>query len=330
VLYECALLGLRACGTEINPAAVAFAKIYELSNCDKNDLGLAIADIEVFVSQYTNDLPLHESKSIEHFEGQLITKYKLCEDLIQSKILFALITGLDFDTKKLDVKRINNVWGALRANVENLPHCKNPIECHQSDARKTPLKDGAVNFVVTSPPYINVFNYHQNYRKSIEKTGVDVLQVAKSEIGANRKFRQNRFLTVVQYCMDIAEVFIELRRVCKPTSKIFFIVGRESNVRGTPFKNAELIFKIAKCCGFEVIGEQTRVFTNKFGESIYEEIMRISVSSVTNEAPVEQAREIGRAALKNAILSCAKDVKSEISEAIEKSLTITTSPILGA
>lgn len=329
VLYECAMLGLEASGTEINPAAIAFASIYELSNISKKDLVTEIDHIEKLVSQYTNDLPLLRIEPIDNFEEELLKYYDGCKNSIQRKILFALITGLDFEAKKLDTKRINNVWGTLRANIENMPFTQKSIKCYQSDARKTPLKSETVDLVITSPPYINVFNYHQNYRKSVEKTGVDVLMVARSEIGANRKFRQNRFLTVVQYCMDLSEVFIELRRVCRPAAKIFFIVGRESNVRRTSFRNAELILKVATCCGFDVVGEQERVFSNKFGESIYEEILRIRRSKNEIDNPTEEAREIGRTALKVALASCANEVKDEITDAIEKSLAITSSPILG-
>ena len=59
--------------------------------------------------------------------------------------------------------------------------------------------------------------------------------------------------------MDLAEVFIELKRVCKPTAKIFLIVGRESNVRRTAFKNAELISSVLELAGFDVVGEQDDV-----------------------------------------------------------------------
>lgn len=41
--------------------------------------------------------------------------------------------------------------------------------------------------VLTSPPYINVYNYHQQYRASAEALGWDLLEVAKTEIGSNRK-----------------------------------------------------------------------------------------------------------------------------------------------
>ncbi len=328
VLFESALLGLSASGCEINPAAVSFAKIYELVNKPVKGINQALAKIEILVSKYTNDLPLFVVENIKNFEPELIEMYSGESDEITRTVLFALITGLDFDAKKTDVKRVLNVWGTLRANIENLPRSKKYIQCFHRDSRATAISKNTVDFVVTSPPYINVFNYHQNYRKSVEKTGADILSVAKSEIGANRKFRQNRFLTVVQYCMDMSQVFCELIRICKGDAKVIFIVGRESNVRKTAFKNAKLIADVAESCGFILKGEQERVFTNKFGESIYEEILRFSISNNEVLNAIEAAREIGRRALKEALLRCSSEVEAEIKEAIEKSTKIDVSPIL--
>ncbi|WP_252178888.1 DNA methyltransferase [Endozoicomonas sp. 4G] len=328
VLFESALLGLEAYGCEINPAAVAFAAVYELINEPKDRVLSAINDIEQIISKYTNDLPLFENEDIANFQDELIAALKTSEDSVKSTILLSLITGMDFGAKKLDTKRINNVWGTLRSNIENLPASDKPLKCFQRDSRDIPLENGTVDFVVTSPPYINVFNYHQNYRKAIESTGVDVLKVARSEIGANRKFRQNRFLTVVQYCMDMSQVFMELRRVCKKTAKVIFIVGRESNVRKTAFKNAELISGVAEVCGFRMEGEQHRVFQNKFGEDIYEEILRFSLTDGFSRDYINDAREIGRTALKEATITANEEVKDEIREAHERSRTIDPSPNL--
>ncbi len=328
VLFESALLGLKALGCEINPAAVSFAKTYELVNKPKRLINHALERVEEVISKYVNDLPLLQAESIENFETEILAMLSSEKDDVTKIILLAFITGLDFEIKKLDIKRINNVWRTLRTNLENLPNSKKSLRCLHSDSRKTSLKSKSIDFVVTSPPYINVFNYHQNYRKSVEKTGFDVLAIAKSEIGSNRKFRQNRFLTVVQYCMDMSQVFCELNRICKESSKIIFIVGRESNVRRTSFKNAKLITSVAIACGFKLEGEQERVFNNKFGESIFEEILRFKIVDNGILNAIEESREIGKTALKEALFYCDTNVEDEIKEAIEKSNKIDVSPIL--
>jgi DNA modification methylase len=128
-------------------------------------------------------------------------------------------------------ERVSGTWAKLKARILGLPETHSSIRLLNCDARLIPLEEGEVDFVITSPPYINVFNYHQKYRRSVEALGWDLLRVAQSEIGANRKHRQNRFLTVIQYCLDMTDVLSELKRVCKEGSRLVMIVGRESNVR---------------------------------------------------------------------------------------------------
>ncbi|OQY56938.1 MAG: hypothetical protein DRR08_04130 [Candidatus Parabeggiatoa sp. nov. 2] len=87
--------------------------------------------------------------------------------------------------------------------------------------------------IFTSPPYINVFNYHQNYRAIIESLNIDILRVAQSEFGANRKHRSNRFKTVVQYCLDMSKAIESFWLALKPAGKMILVMGRESKVRWT-------------------------------------------------------------------------------------------------
>lgn len=330
VLYECALNKLEASGCEINPAAVSFAKIYELVNQPKEKINNALKQLDSIIYSHIDDLPLFNNSETTVFEEQLIDVLNNTENEIMKIILMAYVTGMDFKTKKTDTKRIHSVWNSLKNNINNLPYSNKKISCYQSDSRKSPLQDNSVNLVITSPPYINVFNYHQNYRKSVELIGIDVLKIAKSEIGANRKFRQNRFLTVVQYCMDISQVFIELRRVCKTNAKIIFIVGRESNVKKTAFKNAKLITSVASQCGFNLEGSQERVFKNKFGNLIYEEILRFSINRHFLNSKLDFGRDIGRKALNDALSYANSDVITDIKDAYIKSKNIKTSPILEA
>ena len=62
VLYECGLLGLKAAGCEINPAAVSFSKIYELINEPKEKIIVVIDSIEKKLSKLTSKLYLYTDK----------------------------------------------------------------------------------------------------------------------------------------------------------------------------------------------------------------------------------------------------------------------------
>jgi hypothetical protein len=329
-LYEAGRLGLSACGCEINPAALAFARIYQLINSNKQEINNAIYAVELAISEYITDLPIFSQKPLSELPDKLIRTYTSNNDELIKIIIEAFVVGLDLEAKKLDLKRVHNVWGILRSNIENLPESNKPLQGYQQDARKTTIEENSIDFVVTSPPYINVFNYHQNYRKSVEALGVDILKVAQSEIGANRKFRGNRFLTAVQYCMDMSQVFAETHRVCKKDAKIIFIVGRESNVRKTSFKNAEMLKRVAAFCGLKLSGQQHRKFANKFGQNIYEEILRFSIcDDQFDDNHIERARSVGIESLKSALAYCDDSVIDELNDAIEKAKNINVSPLLG-
>lgn len=110
-----------------------------------------------------------------------------------------------------------------------------PAECYLMDARQMSIAADTIDAIITSPPYINVFNYHQNYRAATELLGWHPLEAARSEIGANRKHRMNRFLTVVQYCLDMSQCIDDMARTLRTGAPLVIVLGRESKVLGAPF-----------------------------------------------------------------------------------------------
>lgn len=119
---------------------------------------------------------------------------------------------LNIEDNELTLKYICDTFYKLSVLVRRLPFLQQPIRALLSDARRLPLPSDSIDFILTSPPYINVFNYHQNYRRSAEMLDWDLLHIARSEIGSNRANRGNRFLTVIQYCLDMCAVVKEISR----------------------------------------------------------------------------------------------------------------------
>jgi len=327
-LLESSRLGLEAYGCEINPAAHIFSKIYELINIDPAQRDISIIFIDTFITRYIGNSVKDNKTEHEKFIHDLLL-LKNDADFVVNNIISALIISLNLEITKFSYDKCFKIWNNLKQNIKSLPFTSIPVKGFHCDARKSPLSNNSIDIVITSPPYINVFNYHQNYRKSVEKLGWDVLEIAKSEIGANRKFRGNRFITVVQYCMDLAEVYLELSRVCKSTAKIIFIVGKESKVRKTPFYNADLLISVAEAIGFKKVGQQQRSFKNKFGQEIFEEVLRFECKEtiIKHTDAVEIARQIGINGLIKAKTYADNEFLSDITEAIEKAKSISVSPI---
>lgn len=334
VLVEAARLGLVAHGYEVNPAAYLLGRVYELC-------GLAQAERRVLLDRAESvltrvrpsafELPLFRSEPPDvPIAGRDSAWIPDSVDPRVRTLLEALVVLLDDDSAD-DASYASN-WSTIRTVVAELPHSNRAVHASLGDARAIRLPDHSVDFVLTSPPYINVFNYHHNSRTGIELLGWKPLVVARSEIGSNRKFRQNRFLTVVQYCIDMALALAELCRVCSREGRLILVLGRESNVHKTPFFNGSILKRLAT----DVVGmclhqQQERVFLNRFGQSIYEDLLHLTPArghALVMTDVAERARGIGKEVLVQALDRTPSDRRQYLHDAIAESGRVEASPIL--
>ena len=328
VLLEASYLSLEAYGFEINPAAYIMSHTYEFINdSQKKEV---LKNLRNIIDQ---EFPLRifeVSDQVENLVDKLQNTRNMLPD--RSKVLFdALVIILDVCKNKITQEFIQKKFSHLSNIITNLPYSQKPIRVGLSDARSLPLENNQIDFVVTSPPYINVFNYHQNYRQSAEILGWDLLKIAKSEIGSNRANRSNRFYTVVQYCLDMGDILKELARVSKQQARIVLIVGQESNVLGVPFYNADIIEKIGvKTKLFQKVLRQKRKFKNKFGKVIIEDIINfINLNNQVSQEVIEQiSREVAFEVLESSRLFVSSENQLFLESAIAKVNNIQRTPIL--
>jgi DNA modification methylase len=330
VLYEAGSLGMPVVGSEINPAGCKMAQIYCLINsrADKRKIYTTRLEraLEDCLPEKEPSLFTMNGKGAQRcIKEALVEIYAGLDEPVTRSLLEALIVLLDF-YQEVNEEKVYGTWAKLKARVLSLPESDAPIRLLNCDARRLPLKHCEADFVVTSPPYINVFNYHQQYRRSVEALGWDLLCVAQSEIGSNRKHRQNRFLTVIQYCLDMTDVLREVQRVCKEGSRAIIIVGRESNVRKTRFFNGEIMAALAsRCVGFLFAARQERVFMNRFGEQIFEDLLHFDVAR--NSTNSESPREIAREVLAKAKMRAPKESLGDLEHALAVLDEVVVSPI---
>lgn len=292
VLGEAARLGIESYGVELNPAPYYMSKTYELCTVEKLDRDKALTDI-------TNSIYLAIQKDDIL---QALNELHASKDGVAKDILNIYYVLLDLYNHELTTEWVLKQWYHLCQIIDQLPVVSTNVTAYLGDARHIPLHDNSIDFVLTSPPYINVFNYHQKYRRSVENIGFDVLKIAKAEIGANRKYRSNRLFTVVQYCIDMALVIKELLRLCNEKARIVFVIGRESTVLGCSFCNSELIYNLfSDIFSCNLLLRQERVFKNRYGQMIYEDILHFDVNketvSIPNSDIVAMARNVAQQAL---------------------------------
>ncbi|MBI1748193.1 MAG: hypothetical protein HYR55_16645 [Acidobacteria bacterium] len=334
VLVEAARLGLAAYGYEVNPAAYLLGRVYELcifTEAERRALLDSAETVLIRARPSAFELPLFRLETTGAPRAGNDSKWiPETLDPRARMLLEALVVLLD-DDSAADAS-FTSKWSIIRTVVAGLPYSTHAVDASLGDARALSLPDDSIDFVLTSPPYINVFNYHHNSRAGIESLGWLPLVVARSEIGSNRKFRQNRFCTVVQYCIDMALVLAELRRVCTPEARVVLILGRESNVHKTAFYNGEILKRLATdVVGMRLHLKQERVFLNRFGQSIYEDLLHLTPErdpSLAKVDIVERARSVGREALVAALDRTPSDRRHYLHDAIAESAGIEASPIL--
>ena len=315
-LIESARRGLEAVGTEINPAAVAMAQTIAFIPLSDEERREWLGRVQQLIGAKCS--PGHLAAAIAENSCCSLTRNVL------TNVLIRVLASQD----PRDPHLPGRAFTRHAQIILDLPHSKRTCQILDADARSVPVTDFAIDLVITSPPYINVFNYHQNSRKAMELIGCDLLHIAKSEIGSNRKNRMNRFLTVVQYCLDMLAALTEMRRVLKPGGRIITVIGRESTIRGVRLQNARIIARLAQDAGLKPSIRQERKFRNKFGNVIYEDLLHFERAPLDSPPGTQGARRTAQEALEGALTSdVPADVKSDICAALQLAPTVAPSPV---
>lgn len=300
-LLEAARRGYPAVGFDINPAAIALARCICLAS----------------FPQWERDTRFRRALS----DGQnvLAAPNSIVGEVSEAHA-FALVAHVEGSADRAKAR--------FESLAELLPTEPVAIRAEVGDARATGLTAHSVDFVLTSPPYINVFNYHQYGRPLSDAFGWPILTAARSEIGSNRKNRGNRFRTVVQYSIDMALAVREMNRVLALGGRATLVVGRESRVRRVPVYNGELLARLVRrLASFERCERAERSFVSRFGERIFEDILVLSgnqgASGTTDEVET-LGREVGAEVLRE----CASRLHTrvEVESAIAECDAIVPSP----
>jgi 16S rRNA G966 N2-methylase RsmD len=335
VLIESAIKGYSSVGYEINPAAYQMAKFYKYSNLNLAERHDFLFDLEKrlspIISRLNGQTIYNDSKDYRTAYKGLIDTSSLIKSISDeaTSAYFMNMLFISEKHKRMTVKEsLNRSFTYLKEALLNLPFCDAEINVLNSDARNISNDyEDQVDLILTSPPYINVFNYHQNYRAVTEAFDYNILGVAHSEFGSNRKNRGNRLLTVVQYCIDMEKSISDFWHSLKEGAKLIMVVGRESNVRKTPFYNGQIVEDIiCEMGGFHAIGKEERSFGNKFGTRIFEDILMYE--KVGRETPTPtNATRIAENHLRNAQTKAPEEVLSDFEDVLSRIQNVKPSPI---
>ena len=337
VLSEAIRKNMSCIGFEVNPSAFFMSKFYEYAMYDAEERHRLYNELRTTIGHYVMGIPENLMVYVDSLDyrisyANLINFATYVAQNIDGKLIPFMINVLFLceKDKKLPLREslIRNII-YIRDLFFSLPSAKKSVIANLGDARSLGLQyKKLVDLVITSPPYINVFNYHQNYRGIVECFGYDILKVASSEIGSNRKHRSNRFKTVVQYAIDMGHTLFNTSMALKQGGRMIFVVGRESMVRKTPFYNSRIIEDIVEAIpSLYIESVNERQFGNRYGECIKEDIITIVKHGEDANMDLAVFEQIGMNHIKNALLYADSELEGDLLAILCKKELIVESPI---
>ena len=122
------------------------------------------------------------------------------------------------------------------------------VYCHDSRHLEF-LDDDSVDLVVTSPPYLNAWDYHLYHRFRLFWLGMDPIKLKKEEIGAHLEHSYNT-QSIQRYSNDMKLCMNEMYRVLKKKKYVCIVIG-DSIVKGEIVNSHEILMDLAEQIGLE-------------------------------------------------------------------------------
>ena len=253
-LLACKQAGLRAAGFDVSPLAVFVSQVktanYNLESLEEaarhalkwkferpRNLPSSPWLKRAFSKYALEDIFFYKEK-ITHIENPVERNF-LALGLMDSAIKCSYITkdgavvkihkGAVAPVGKIFKYKIRRMLRDLREskieNIEMLPEV--------GDARNLQLADGSIDFIITSPPYLNKIEYTNIYKTEYElffdlpatKLRAHIGDRVE-EISDNLEIEEIKNLPIAQaYFSDMKKVLLELKRVCKNGAKLAVVIG---------------------------------------------------------------------------------------------------------
>jgi site-specific DNA-methyltransferase (cytosine-N4-specific) len=316
-LVEGVLNGMDSVGIDLNPIAyiISRAKLNQYTEKEIQSVRDFIVKIQPQVNNglfAQNNIPINEDVSVPDFPNRnhwfqenvsyelTILKKKIDEienknikDLLYCAFSKIIVKVSNQDSEvRYTAKKKNHpdgtVFFAFTETVKNYLQVLNKnehsiiakAEVYNGDTREVlkNLPENLFDFVITSPPYINTFDYYLYHKQRMFWLGFDHRPVRQNEIGNHHRIDTKKFeVAKSEYIDSMTQIMNELSRVSKPTSYFVIIIG-DGIVKGTTIDMSHVIAEICEHCNYSIekiesvnLSDITRSFNKKFSNATKKE-----------------------------------------------------------
>jgi site-specific DNA-methyltransferase (cytosine-N4-specific) len=276
-VLEASLLGRPSIGTDNNSVAflVSKAKTATYSPLDIVSLKGFADNLDVMLPKTKAQAKLiPDNKNFLYwFSDEVLEKLAALKKLILAEqeprqtLLMAVFSSIivrvsfqDSDTRYAKIERVvnpsdvgKNFKAKLIEVIERLPEInvagRAAAHVYQADARSVPfIKSESVSLVVTSPPYLNAYDYHKYHRQRIHWIGGSVEFSRDKEIGCHDVFTRPR-ATPEKYFVDMEACFSEWQRITRKGGRCLIVIG-DAIVSRQPVFVADIFVDLMKKLSF--------------------------------------------------------------------------------
>lgn len=189
------------------------------------------------------------------------------------------------------VKPFNRFIAAVEIVVSNCPQTGSRMlgpatVVERGDARKLDIKDGSIDLVVTSPPYLNAIDYMRCSKFSLVWMGHNMSELRRirgesvgseasseqaleaawvksliKQLGLKPTLSNRNHALLVRYVWDMGGALAEVSRVLRGGGRAVYVVG-DSTVRGTFVRNSAIVAAVAGEHGLTLRSRHSRALPN--------------------------------------------------------------------
>ena len=192
-------------------------------------------DLKNFILNAMSAIIVHASNQ----NGE--TRYAAIEKNIQDK-----------KTLELFKKKLDDMIERIKEFNTKASDCT--CDVHSSDTRELDfLEDSSVDFMITSPPYPNTYDYYLYHKHRMFWLDLAWEHMKKDEIGSRLKHSSQR-QGIESYLDDMNKCFSHFHRILKKNGYFTFVIG-DCVINKKRYSGLDLTKKMAEKNGFKVVSK---------------------------------------------------------------------------